>query len=146
MKPDTTARLIAAVQTCRRKVAGLDDDTAWRDFLERTGGKRSLRAMTGPQLGRVLDALHAAGAPRRSAGRPRYADSAQVRMMRGLWLELADLGAVQSRAEGALNAFIKRQTGQDVGRLDTTAAHKVIEALKRWVGRAQAKAGGARAS
>ena len=137
------ARLIKAIQTCRRKVAGLDGDNDWRDFLEKVAGQRSLKAMTGPQLGRVLDALHAAGAPRRvpqPAGRPRYAATSQMAMIRGLWLALADLGAVQDRSESALNAFVKRQTRQDFGRLDATAAKKTIEALKAMRSRAQARA------
>ncbi len=132
------ARLIKAIQTCRRKVAGLDGDNDWRDFLEKAAGQRSLKAMTGPQLGRVLDALHAAGAPRlvpQPAGRPRYADTPQMAMIRGLWLELADLGSVKDRSETALAAFVRRQTGQDCGRLPAATANKVIEALKCWRGR-----------
>lgn len=149
MKADNQARLIKAIQTCRRKVSGLDGDDDWRDFLEKAAGGRSLKAMTGPQLGRVLDALHAAGAPRlapQPAGRSRYAASRQMAMIRGLWLELADLGVVQDRSESALSAFVKRQTRQDFGRLDQQAAERVIEALKSWRARTLAKADGASAS
>lgn len=131
MTPDKQAKLIKAIQTCRRKVAGLDDDGAWRDFLAANAGGDSLRAMSGPQLGRVLDALHHAGAPRKAAApMSRYADDNQTRMIRGLWLALADSGVVRDPSEAALNAFVKRQTRQDIGRLTPAAAAKVIEALK----------------
>jgi len=126
---DKRTRLIKAVQACRRKVEGLDDDDAWRDFLEATAGLRSLSDMNAPQMGRVLDALHARGAPRTAS---RYTNTQQMRMIRGLWLELADLGTVRDRSEAALNTFVKRQTGQDVGRLDPRAAGQVIEALTAW--------------
>lgn len=128
---DKRAKLIRAVQACRRKVAGLDGDTAWRDFLEKAAGGRSLSAMTAPQIGRVLDALHKAGAPR-PAPASRFADTPQMRMIRGLWLELADRGAVRDRSEAAIAAFVERQTGQQIGRLGVRAADTVIEALKGW--------------
>ena len=128
MTPDKQAKLIKAIQTCRRKVTGLDEDGAWRDFLAANAGARSLKDMSVPQLGRALDALHKAGAPRRAAAR--YADDNQTRMIRGLWIELADMGVVRDRSETALNAFTKRQTGQDIGRLTPASAAKVIEALK----------------
>lgn len=131
MTPEKQAKLIKAIQTCRRKVAGLDDDGAWRDFLEAATNARSLKEMSGPQLGRALDALHKVGAPRKAAAPvSHYRDSDQVRMMRGLWLELADSGVVRDPSEMALNAFVKRQTRQDIGRLSPSAAAKVIEALK----------------
>lgn len=129
---DKRTRLVKAVQACRRKVEGLDDDEAWRDFLEATAGLRSLSNMNAPQMGRVLDALHARGAPRTASTASRYTNTQQMRMIRGLWLELADLGTVRDRSEAALNTFVKRQTGQDVGRLDARAAGQVIEALAAW--------------
>lgn len=132
---DRRRRLIVAVQSCRGKVAGLGDDTVWRDFLEANAGGRSLSAMSPSQIGRVLDALHKAGAPRRPRPASRYADTTQMRMIRGLWLELADMGAVADRSEAALGKFVRRQTRQDFGRLDPRAAEQVIEALKAWKAR-----------
>lgn len=123
-------KLIQAIQACRRQVAGLDDDPTWRAFVGRaTGGETSLRAMTGPELGKVLDALHASGAPR--TGRAAYATK-QARMARGLWIELAELGVVENRSDQALDAFVQRQTGIDAARwlTDPREAGKVIEALK----------------
>jgi hypothetical protein len=129
-------RIITAIQTCRRQVAGLADDDVWRDFLERTAGSRSLRAMKGPQLGRVMDALHAAGAPRRAAGKSGL-DPARVRMIRGLWIELSRVdGGVRDRSEAALRHFVKRLTRVDrLEWLSVEQAQKVTEALKDWSAR-----------
>lgn len=144
---DAAKKRIKAVQVCRRQVAGLDEDEAWRAFLARAaGGQTSLRAMGYRDLGKVLDALHAAGAPRRDGGasRTRYADDLQMRMIRGLWIEAAEAGVVKNRAEEALAAFIRRQTGQDLGALSAGKARAVIEALKGMLKRgAKAPAGGA---
>lgn len=135
-----TARLIAAVHACRRAVVGLEDEAAWRAFLNRVAGGESLRAMDGRALGRVLDELHKAGAPRKAgarAGRPALDDRQQVRMARGLWIELHDAGAVRDPSEAALEAFAKRVTRK--ARLAWCAPadlNKLIEALKDWRDRA----------
>lgn len=135
---DPLKPLRTKVQTLRRKVEGLGDDDDWRDWLAQIAGKRSLRAMAEGELKAVVRALHDAGAPRRPTGRrARFADTPQMKMIRGLWLELADLGAVRDRTEAAIGAFVKRQTGQDVGRLGTAEADRVIEALKGWLARVQ---------
>jgi len=132
--PTRVKSLIPAIHACRKKVVGLDDEESWRGFLERTTGKRSLRAMNGSELGKVLDALHAAGAPRKAgkgARRRKLADGEQAKMIRGLWLELYGLGAVDKADEAAIAAFVKRQAGVDA--LDWLApaeANKVIEGLK----------------
>jgi hypothetical protein len=154
-RPAGSARLIAAVQTCRRKVDGLADDATWRAFLTRVAGADSLRAMDGRQLGRVLDALHQAGAPRlpgaasgarlrhdgaaAPGGKPALDDRPQVRMARGLWIELHQAGAVRDASEAALEAFAKRVTGK--ARLAWCRPfdlNKLIEALKDWRDRTDA--------
>jgi phage gp16-like protein len=127
------ANTIRAVQACRRQVAGLDDDATWREFLQRSANGQSLRTMSAAQLSRVLDALHQAGAPRKTKNRPRFTDTPQMAMIRGLWLELAQLdGGVADRSEAALGDFVRRQTGQDIGRLNAASASRVIEGLKQW--------------
>ncbi len=134
-------RLMQAVHACRRQVPDLADEVAWRGFLTRTTGKDSLRAMTGGELGRVVDALHQRGAPRR-AGHPagRQANTLdsrpQARMARGLWIELGKAGLVRDRSERALDAFAKRVTGRDSLRFcDSAQLNQVIEALKDMGGR-----------
>ncbi len=135
---DALKPLIAKVQTLRRMVPALSDEDTWRAFLAvnaNANGVTSTRAMSEGQLRTVVEALHQAGAPRKAPGAKapaRYADTAQMAMIRALWLELADLGAVKDRSEAALSAFIKRQTRQDVGRLFPSTAASVIEALKSW--------------
>lgn len=59
--------------------------------------------------------------------------SDQVKMIRGLWLELYGLGAVRNPSELALAAFVKRHTGVDYhGWLSIDNASKIIEHLKKW--------------
>ncbi|SMH62859.1 regulatory protein GemA [Azospirillum agricola] len=137
---DALKPLRTKVQVLRRQVPDLADDDVWRPWLAHvTGGTTSTRSMTETQLRAVVDALHGAGAPRKAPaaiGRRRYTDTAQMAMIRGLWLELADLGAVRDRSEAALAAFVKRQTRQDVGWLSPQVAVRVVEALKSWRTRA----------
>lgn len=132
-------RLIAAVHACRKQVAGLAEDDAWRDFLRRVAGADSLRAMDGRTLGRVLDELHKAGAPRKTgtgAGRPALDDRPQVKKARALWIELAKAGAVRDGSEAALESFAKRVTGKArLAWCRPADLNKLIEALKDWQAR-----------
>jgi len=140
------ARIIQAVQVRRRQVEGLEEDGDWRDFLERTAGCRSLRAMTAPQLGQVLDALVAGGASTGSAQakgkpakRPSIALNAQAGKARALWRDLYELGEVESPEDRALDAFCAGARGPGVASLrwcDSGQLNHVIEALKEWCGRA----------
>ncbi|WP_291295340.1 regulatory protein GemA [Elioraea sp.] len=133
------ARLAGAIHACRKRVAGLDDDVAWRGFLEATTGKASLRAMDGRELGRVLDALHKRGAPRtpgKGAGQRSLPSDPLSKKIRALWLALADAGAIENPSEQSLDAFVKRQTGIDSLRwADGPAKVRVVEALKGWARR-----------
>lgn len=134
-------KMIAAVQTCRRKLAGLEDDGPWRDFLENVVGKRSLREMSGGQLARVLDALRERGAPRTTPApviRRDLATRTQSDLIRQLWRDLHELGAVDHAGEDAIGAFVLRMTGvHTLQWLDTRNANRVIEALKSWLNRAR---------
>lgn len=133
------ARLAGAIHACRKRVAGLDDEAAWRGFLVQATGKDSLRAMDGRELGRVLDALHQRGAPRRpgkGAGRVALPADPLSRKIRALWLAIAEAGAIENASEQALDAFVKRQTGIDSLRFaDGAAKVRVVEALKGWARR-----------
>lgn len=141
-KPDPLAPLRAKVQTLRRQVPDLNDEDTWRAFLAvHADGETSTRAMRLGQLEAVVTALHAAGAPKRppkAVGKPRFADTDQMRMIRALWLQLREAAAVDSPAETAIAAFVRRQTGQHMGHLAPAAANTVIEALKDWQRRADA--------
>ncbi len=135
-------KLMQAVHACRRQVPALQDEAAWRGFLLKAAGKDSLRAMTGRELGRVMDALHAQGAPRRAgtgAGRPASTldTRPQARMARGIWIEIGKAGVVRDRSERALDAFAKRITGRDSLRFcDARQLNQVVEAVKEMRDRA----------
>jgi phage gp16-like protein len=127
---------IKAVHACRRQVAGLEDDDAWRDFLHGVTGKRHLTKMDGREHGRVIDELQRRGAKKKGgarAGRRAQADGAVARKIRALWLSLWNLGALSDPSEDALAAFVKRQAKVDDLRfLSASSADVVIEALKKW--------------
>ncbi len=136
--PEGNKRVIQAIQVSRRKVAGLADDDTWRAWLKREIGKDSLRAMSARELARTLDKVRKlGGTPSAGPQASRYADDDQHKMMRGLWIELADLGVVRDRSETALDAYIKRMSGQELGALSPSGANKMIEGLKAMRRRAQ---------
>jgi len=138
--------LLKAVHACRRKVPTLADDAAWRGFLARAAGKTSLKAMTGGELGRVIDALHKLGAPKAAgsgAGRPaRLLDSRpQARMARGIWIEMGKAGLVRDRSESALDSFCFRVTGKSsLTFCGAAELNKVLEAVKDMLRRGKAAA------
>ena len=135
-KPTDPLRAIRQkVQVLRRQVSTLaHDDDVWRDFLAlQAGGERSTRAMTERQLEAVVKALFAAGAPR--PVRSRYAAAPQHAKARAIWIALFEAGVVSNRSDKALDAFIERQTGQEIGSLSAKGWYAVIEALKQWAAR-----------
>jgi len=68
----------------------------------------------------------------KATDRPQAADD-QSKMMRGLWLELHDLGYVRDASEAALMAWVKRETGVAALQwLNTKQAQTTIEKLKQW--------------
>lgn len=61
------------------------------------------------------------------------ADDDQSKMIRGIWIELHELGAVRDSSEKALASYVKRMSGmQALQWLDVKQAQLVIEALKKW--------------
>lgn len=116
-----TSKLIRAIQAARRKVPDLLEDEVWRDWLQAKTLKRSLKEMSGQELGLVADSLNGRTFP--------YPQSPQMRRIRAMWVELAKAGVLETRADHALAAFIKRQTGQEIGFLPAVKANRVIEAL-----------------
>lgn len=133
------ARIARAIHACRKRVAGLEDDAAWRGFLASVAGRDSLRAMTGPQLGRVLDALHARGAPRvagKGAGRAEIPRDPLASKIRALWIALGRAGAIEDASERALDAWVLRQCRVASLRwADGGQKVRMVEALKAWASR-----------
>ena len=63
----------------------------------------------------------------------KLADDDQSKMIRGLWIELHQLGAVRDSSEKALASYVKRMTNVAALQwLDVKQAQLVIEALKKW--------------
>lgn len=130
------ANAIKAVQTCRRQVAGLGDDAPWRAFLVLVTGKNSLRAMDGPELGRVIDALRQRGAKTWRGGRPPgggISPHPHVRKVWALWADLCRAGIPDAPTRDGLAAFVRRQVQVDSPDwLTAEQSAAVIEGLKAW--------------
>lgn len=122
---------------------GLDDAT-YRAMLAGLELPESTTKMSVPELVKVLEHLKSKGFKVRSKATDRsQAADDQSKMMRGLWLELHDLGHVRDASEAALMAWVKRETGVAALQwLNTKQAQTTIEKLKQWRRRVtQEKAG-----
>lgn len=128
-------RLIRLIHVAKRELR-LDEET-YRDMLLGVSGKASSADLSTEELEKVLAHLKRNGFKVRSKrGDVPQADDAQSRMIRGLWLELHQTGAVRNASEAALAAFTKRMTGVDALQwLTSEQASKLIEELKRWLSR-----------
>lgn len=134
-RPEELAKIHIA-----RKDLGLSDDL-YRDILREAGkvesaadldwrGRAAVLARF-KELGWKATAGKKAAKPGKTS-RP-LADDPQSKMMRGLWIELHQLGAVRDPSEAALAAFAKRHTKvDDLSWASGKKASKVIEALKDW--------------
>lgn len=135
-----------------RKDLRLDDDT-YRDIIRRVGGAESGSSseLTATGRARILAHFQARGwKPKRARRQPAAAKSAlmatdpQIRMIRGIWIRLANAGVVKARDEAGLRAWIKAATRRDhpakagyhaVEFIPRDVARDVIEQLKRWAAR-----------
>lgn len=121
-----TRKIRAIMAACNR--LGLDED-ARRDRIEQVSGQRSLSQLSDGQLGKLLDALNGNWKPGR-------ADRPHLGKIKALWWSLYWLGEIDEPGDGALDAFVKRQTGMASLRfVDHRAAPSIIEALKAWATR-----------
>ena len=79
---------------------------------------------------RMRDIPGASTPLQRAKATGRYAGKLQA-----MWLALYNLGAVVDRRDGAMHAFLERQTGVEHTRFlqQASDAHKAIEALKAWL-------------
>jgi hypothetical protein len=122
---------LAAIHVANKQL-GFDEDTA-RDLYQRVTGKRSLRQMNDRELQLVVAAQRQAGFKAAPSG----LQGPFARKLQALWIAGWNLGIVRDRRDGALLAFVKRQTGIDHTRflLDGREAAKAVEALKAWMTR-----------
>lgn len=124
------ARQIARIFSLYRE-RGIDDDRRVGIQLDVTG-QASIAKMTEPQRLKLINRLEAAPPPR-----DRIPDTPQTRKIRALWISAYWLGIVRDRADSALSAWVRHQTGLDKAAwLHRPAdAARVTEALKAWLAR-----------
>lgn len=126
---------LAQIHIARQQL-GLDEET-YRNMLFTVARVRSAKDLDHAGRSRVLDHLKQRGwnnkPARKAKSSQALADDPQSKMIRGLWLELYDLGAVKNPAESSLNSFIKRHTNIDrLEWLSSSQASQIIEILKKW--------------
>lgn len=138
---DDRRRLLAKVHVAKKQLA-LDDDT-YRDVLERVTGQRSAGELDVGQLIAVLEAFRARGWESRSRSTP--SSKPHVRKMWALWGDLAREKIVTAKdTRAALRAYVLRLTGvSDPEWLSPDQASTVIESLKQWRRRVDARRKGA---
>ncbi|MGS3174515.1 gp16 family protein [Aeromonas sanarellii] len=152
-------RLIRLVQVGRRSL-GLDDET-YRELLIQQSGKRSAAELTLQELDKVLLAMKGAGfkptvkrgvkggkQKRLSPVSGTPVRTAEIGVIRAIWITMAKHGLLRDGSETALNHYVERQTVRinngvgvaEVAWLDGALAYPVLESLKHWHKREMVKA------
>ena len=138
---------LGAIHAGKREL-GWTEET-YRDTLHELTGKSSAGDLDADERAQVLDKMRELGFQRtgRSAAwdgsRAGSKDSPQLRKVRELWIALGATGELRDTSDVALHSFCMRQAGRS--RLEWCSAeqlNKVIEGLKAWLARVQAKAPG----
>lgn len=112
-------------------------DADYRAILFAKTGKSSAGDLDSVGRKRFLDHLSQCGWKPKGQG-PKL--TKQQWLVKRLWRELGDAGALEDRSDKALDTFIKKQGGPDSLRfLGTAHASTVIEALKGWLKRVKAR-------
>lgn len=130
---------LAAIHVAKKQL-GLDEDT-YRAVLMRVTGKSSAGAMSEAERVRVVEELRRQGfkpaSKRGSKGARKRLEGRFAGKLQALWIAVWNLGLVEDREDGALLAFVKRQTRIDHTRFlrHPEDADAVIEALKAWMAR-----------
>lgn len=134
-------RLVQLLHIGRSKLA-MDEDT-YRSLIgsvSKDPDRTSSKNLSLQELEIVLTRMQKAGfsvKPSRPQTR-KLADDAQSRLIRSLWLQLHDLGAVRDPSEQAMASFVTRQTKISALQwLSSSQASRVIESLKKWVSRSE---------
>ncbi len=132
--PDA-ARLkdLKAIHAMKRALKLADDP--YRALVHRASDGRceSSADLTAIERDRLLDALRRLGGGKER--RSRFVGAPQHAKARAIWIALFEAGVVANRSDKALDAYIKRQTGQELGAVDARGWTKVIEGLKAWAAR-----------
>ncbi|MND35862.1 hypothetical protein D3C80_265090 [compost metagenome] len=152
-------RLIRLVQVGRRSL-GLDDET-YRELLAQQSGKRSAAELTLQELDKVLLAMKGVGfkptvkravnggKPKRlSPTRGAPTKTAEIGVIRAIWITMHRHGLLRDGSETALNHYVERQTVRinngvgvaEVAWLSEALVYPVLEPLKNWHKREMVKA------
>ncbi|WP_421290927.1 gp16 family protein [Aeromonas taiwanensis] len=152
-------RLIRLVQVGRRSL-GLDEET-YRALLAQQSGKRSAAALSIQELDKVLQAMKGAGfkptvkrgvkggkQKRLSPVSGTPVRTAEIGVIRAIWITMAKHGLLRDGSETALNHYVERQTVRinngvgvaEVAWLSEALAYPVLESLKHWHKRAMVEA------
>ncbi|MFQ2529965.1 gp16 family protein [Aeromonas caviae] len=152
-------RLIRLVQVGRRSL-GLDDET-YRELLTQQSGKRSAAELTLQELDKVLLAMKGAGfkptvkrgvkggkQKRLSPVSGTPVRTAEIGVIRAIWITMAKHGLLRDGSETALNHYVERQTVRlnkgvgvaEVAWLSEALVYPVLESLKNWHKREMVKA------
>ncbi|MGL5814931.1 MAG: gp16 family protein [Aeromonas sp.] len=144
-------RLIRLVQVGRRSL-GLDEET-YRELLAQQSGKRSAAELTLQELEKVLAAMKGAGfkptvkrpvkettSKRLSPARRTQIKTAEIGVIRAVWITMYRHGLLRDGSETALNHYVERQTVRlnkgigvaEVAWLSEELAYPVLESLKNW--------------
>lgn len=128
------SKLLGMTQIARKQL-GMNEDE-YRAFLQGSIGKTTLKGSSSKEQWRVIEAFKALGWQPASVhkGKPLEKDP-QARLIRHLWLTMADLGIVRERSEKALNTYVRRITGCGLDKATTKQCQLVIETLKKWLDR-----------
>jgi phage gp16-like protein len=158
IKQDERSRLIKLIHVGRREL-GMDDESyrAMLSNIPRLEGATSSKDLSVPNLKVVLEVLKSKGFkvvpnPKKAAittqnskkatittskTDKKMADDAQSKLIRHLWLELHNKGAVRDPSETALTRFVANRVQVEALQwLSTAQASRVIEHLKKWLKRA----------
>jgi len=130
---------------------GFDDEFYRGIWLPQQGatkgsdGRYSAKTLNNVQLAQALNEMKRLGfqvqskkATKKPAKRHRtQADDKQSKMIRGLWIELHQIGAVRDPSEAALAKWVAGQVKSSHGVealqwLDSRQAGRLIEGLKQW--------------
>ncbi|WP_417656169.1 gp16 family protein [Pseudidiomarina aestuarii] len=140
------AKLIQLIHVAKREMA-LDDET-YRAALSGVCGKNSCKNLSLSELHQVLEHFKRTGFKMRSkkvnnrisplSSEP--VKAAEIRVIRALWIDMAQSGLLSDSSEAALDRWVYRMSKvRHVGWLNGKQAVKVLEALKKWDARLMAK-------
>ncbi|EHK89837.1 gp16 family protein [Aggregatibacter actinomycetemcomitans] len=141
-------KLIQLIHIAKSKL-GIDE-LSYRILLERTTGKTSSTKMTVGELLKVYDLMKQKGfKPQVKRGMSPTSERAVVKSrithkIRAMWIQMHKIGIVKDGSEHALNRFMHNQLFKNAARkviklnvqsLDDDEAAKLLEILKKWMGR-----------